>query len=273
MFNTMKHAKKMQLIEYHEPRDSQRTINIYNRPVRDEDYPAPAVLKNLDGEMGSILNDTEIDDGQKWMLYQQALGRYLGFIKRMRHPQSVNNNETSDDPSYEDFTGDNRSATPPNALRGLQFLEQQQDQQQGAVPRQRQRQWKGTAATKKMMTRRNAEPWDLVSPLHTPKRKKNTERRLPYKAQYKNRASGNARSEVSNRRNNGFDIGRTAFNDDDDADMSLDAPSTHYPFHSSNITSTRTSPIQTRQGLPTTRPCSVRIDNSLTGWLQSNIKK
>lgn len=273
----MKHAKKMQLVEYREPLTTPQQINIYNKPVRDEDYSAPAVLRNLDDKMGLILNNTAIDEGQKWLLYEQTLGRYLGHIKRM-HQKPSSNNELCDDTVYDEeapeATGNDRPVTPTNGLNTLQhrMMDQQQNQQQGAISKQRQRQWKGTVATKKMMTRRNAEPWDLVSPLHTPKRKKNNERRVPYKPHYKKGAGDNARSEVSNRRNNNFDNGRIAFNDDD-VDMSIDIPSSHHPFLSSNISGARTSPTQTRSGLPTTKPCSVRIENGLTGWLQSNIKK
>lgn len=278
MFSAMKHAKKMQLVEYREPCAKPHPINIYNKPVRDEDYASPTVLQKLDDEMGSILNNTAIDDGQKWLLYEQTLGRYLGSIKRMRQAPDANN-EVCGDTAYAeesaDVTSDDQTGSPTNLFRGLQFLadkQQQQDQQQGAIPKQKQQKWKGTTATKKMITRRNAEPWDLVSPLHTPRRKRNADRRIPYKARYK-KGGDDARSEVSNRRNNNFDSAREAFNDGDDDDMSYDIPSSHYPFRSSNITSTRTSPIQTQHGLPITRPCSVRIDNSITSWLQSNIKK
>lgn len=273
MFSTMKHAKKMQLVEYREPCAELRPINIYTKPARDEDYSAPTVLQNLDDEMGSILSNTTIDAGQKWLLYEQALGRYLRFIKRTRqHPSS--NNEAYGNTTYDSATNDSQPDAFADDLIGLQFQEhtQQQNQQQGAIPKLKQQRWRGTEATKKMMTRKNTEPWDLVSPLHTPKRKKNTDRKIPYKPRYKKSVDDNARSEVSNRRNNNFDSARGAFNDDD-VDMSFNVSSSHYPFASSNIATTRTSPTQSRQELPLIRPCSVRLENGIKGWLQPKITK
>lgn len=285
----MKHTKKMQLVEYSEPNTQPPSVHANRHNVRDEDYPAPSPLQNLDNEMSLILSDATTDIEQKWALYHQALQRYLGFIKRMRQGTSINNEDISD-------ATDAQQSIDEDSPQNWQ-LPQPQTQQQvetATKPLQRQRAWKGTAFTKKMITRKNSEPWDLVSPLHTPKRKTNNQRRHPYKDRYRKGNYDNARAEVSNRRNNDLDIRRGLPGDIDDHLSTIHA--THHPFLSSNMVDlpqnvgneddyiqttanmrTRISPNRARfaeksyEGL--VKPCSVRLSSSIDGWSDSNIQK
>lgn len=102
----------------HQPSESKNTA--FN--VRDEEYSTPRTMQNLDKEMETILNDTTTDIDQKWHLYHQALQRYLGFIKRMRHGDYTTSNNTQthtgldrDVLSSDVFNSDSKSETVKHA--------------------------------------------------------------------------------------------------------------------------------------------------------------
>lgn len=89
----MKYAKKMRLVEFSE-NDKQHDQPLTSC-IKDEEYHVPHALQSLDKEMEGILNDSTIDVDQKWLLYHQALQRYLGFIKRTRQSDYVNLTDTT----------------------------------------------------------------------------------------------------------------------------------------------------------------------------------
>lgn len=246
----------MQLVELAEPR-RQPAINHPNN-VRDEEYSQPRQLQQLDSEMSEILHDTATSIEEKWSLYHQALQRYLGFIKRMRAGPSIDNlaNDDTDEPT--DVVIDH----PPIRREVGSSVNQQYI---GCDLDQKRKPWKGSNYTRQMVTRRNAKPSDLVSPLHTPKRKKNIERRYPFKDNSMREKKRYDTAAPANRRNNDFDIRRAltspAFSSP--ADESILNPTGHpadyQPGHS--------------EYNDLIRPCSVRVTDKLNGWTRSDIKK
>lgn len=92
----MKHTKKMRLVECSVDNHQEQIPNISTQNVKDEDYFKPRTLQNLDNEMETILSDTTTDIDRKWLLYHQALQRYLGFIKRMRQGGNSNTDNMQD---------------------------------------------------------------------------------------------------------------------------------------------------------------------------------
>lgn len=96
--------------EFHQ----EQAPNICAPNIKDAEYSAPHALQNLDIEMGLILNDASTDIDQKWLLYHQALQRYLRFIKRMRYDESLLPAVSEKDPSAcEPFNTVLRTREPP----------------------------------------------------------------------------------------------------------------------------------------------------------------
>lgn len=80
----MKHAKKMILVEApNEEREVLTIIKDYN------DILKPNTIPDLDKDLKNILNRNDIDDREKWMLYNQSLQRYLFFLNEERKKNSV----------------------------------------------------------------------------------------------------------------------------------------------------------------------------------------
>lgn len=74
----MEHAKKMMLVE---PSVLERLNNINQNQ--------PDVINHLDSEMKKILDVKNISDNEKWTLYNQALQKYLNFMKSTREPIKI----------------------------------------------------------------------------------------------------------------------------------------------------------------------------------------
>lgn len=135
----MKYAKKMRLVECTDNQNELTEPNIRSTNLKDEDYSTPKALQNLDKEMETILNDTTTDINQKWLLYHQALQRYLGFIKRMHYGDytsstgvqaiAAENPANSNDPNSDLDAQHNRAgvsrttSTPKNSSRHTTTLE------------------------------------------------------------------------------------------------------------------------------------------------------
>lgn len=67
----------------------------------DTNYAAPRVLSTLDELMNEILNRCDMSDSDKWKLYNQALQRYLIFVK---HTNSRNQSKQSETPTEQNRT-------------------------------------------------------------------------------------------------------------------------------------------------------------------------
>lgn len=60
----------------------------------DENLTAPRILSMLDKSMNAILNQNDISDGEKWILYNQTLQKYLYHMKNA-HAQKSNTQQLS----------------------------------------------------------------------------------------------------------------------------------------------------------------------------------
>lgn len=69
----------------------------------DQNFVASRILSILDKSMNSILNRRDIDDGEKWVLYNQTLQKYLNHMKKTR----VQNSNTPQSQQSE-FNGQNQ---------------------------------------------------------------------------------------------------------------------------------------------------------------------
>lgn len=78
----MKYAKKMRLVDI----DDDIAQPVYQPQPSDDNFTAPRILSTLDKSMHDILNRHDIDDGEKWALYNQILQRYLNHLKKTRQP-------------------------------------------------------------------------------------------------------------------------------------------------------------------------------------------
>lgn len=196
----------------------------------------------------------------------------MGFVKRMNQNLVTidhnNNGDTSSgatDNMIPDVNYDDSQHLATIALQNEDLNNDQQmvDLQEALATVGRQ---------KKIVTRRNAEPWDLVTPLHTPKKKKNSERRYPYKARYRT-GLVNRRSEVSNRRSINVDTLRglddAVFTIDDDHPLASDYVSTQNrpPVRVSSTHGNKSN----YNGV--VKNCSVRLNGVLDDWVTSSIKK
>lgn len=79
----MKFAKKMQLVEINNESvgDTQQSQQL--KKPSNTGYMEPKTLYDLDSEMHSIINSNS-PDNEKWVLYNQALLRYLHFAAKIR---------------------------------------------------------------------------------------------------------------------------------------------------------------------------------------------
>lgn len=86
--------------------------------ISDEAYSKPYVLSNLDRLMDGILRKPGISDGDKWLLYNQTLQRYLNFVKAQSksHHSSQNNNITEIIQPQENFTPLENTFNAPDDL-------------------------------------------------------------------------------------------------------------------------------------------------------------
>lgn len=62
-------------------------------PPSDDNFSASRKLSILDNFMSDILNRRDIGDGEKWMLYNQSLQRFLNYMKQAR-TSNLNTNHT-----------------------------------------------------------------------------------------------------------------------------------------------------------------------------------
>lgn len=104
---TMKYAKKMKLVEI-DDNSQVPTDQSYLSLPSDENVTAPRILSILDNFMNAILNRHDINDGEKWTLYNQALQRYLNHIKKSNVQNSVNQQSPNNIP----FDDQDRRHTP-----------------------------------------------------------------------------------------------------------------------------------------------------------------
>lgn len=89
----MKYTKKMKLVEC---KDIDNPAQSKKIDVLDSVYVQPKTLQNLDTAMGEILFSKNLNDSQKWALYNQILHRYLHFT-RQHNPQYTSTVKTSPD--------------------------------------------------------------------------------------------------------------------------------------------------------------------------------
>lgn len=75
----MKYTKKMKLVEC---KDSDNPSPSKEFDVLDSIYVQPKTLQNLDTAMSEILFNKNLNDSEKWALYNQILHRYLYFTKQ-----------------------------------------------------------------------------------------------------------------------------------------------------------------------------------------------
>lgn len=84
----MKHAKKMKLVEIDDV-PQPFTDHSYLSLQSDENFKAPRVLSMLDNSMNAILHRGDINDGEKWALYNQTLQKYLYHMKKSHAQNST----------------------------------------------------------------------------------------------------------------------------------------------------------------------------------------
>lgn len=81
----MKYAKKMKLVDIDDVTHSSSGPSNHSMPS-DDNFITPRILSLLDNAMNDILNRSDVDDGEKWILYNQSLQRYLNYMKKTRSP-------------------------------------------------------------------------------------------------------------------------------------------------------------------------------------------
>lgn len=89
----MKFAKKMKLVDIDDDISHTSIASTQQLLPTDDNFTAPRMLSILDNSMNSILNRHDIDDGEKWALYNQTLQRYLNYMKKQR-TQNFNTQHT-----------------------------------------------------------------------------------------------------------------------------------------------------------------------------------
>lgn len=80
---TMKYAKKMKLVDIDD--DTTRSSSLQ---PSDSEFMTPRILSTLDGSMNEILSRRDIDDSEKWILYNQTLQKFLNYMKK--HVYQIN---------------------------------------------------------------------------------------------------------------------------------------------------------------------------------------
>lgn len=78
----MKYTKKMRLVEMDSDNIDNHSIMRFDSSQSEEKYADPKVLSTLDKAMCEILKNNDINDADKWTLYNQVLQRYLSFAKK-----------------------------------------------------------------------------------------------------------------------------------------------------------------------------------------------
>lgn len=86
----MKYAKKMKLVDIDDVTHSSSGPSNHSMPS-DDNFITPRILSLLDNAMNDILNRSDVDDGEKWILYNQSLQRYLNHMKKRVHRISIHN--------------------------------------------------------------------------------------------------------------------------------------------------------------------------------------
>lgn len=87
--STMKYTKKMRLIDVDEDDVTQPNIDSqYQSHPPDHKFVAPRMLSILDNSMNAILNRCDMDDGEKWIHYNQTLQKFLNHMKQTRLPNT-----------------------------------------------------------------------------------------------------------------------------------------------------------------------------------------
>lgn len=79
----MKYAKKMKLVDIDDAIPSS-TVHLHQKIPTDDEFSASRTLSILDSSMNEIMNRQDIDDGEKWILYNQILQRYLNHLKKIQ---------------------------------------------------------------------------------------------------------------------------------------------------------------------------------------------
>lgn len=89
----MKHARKMKLVDVNTAEASESTVNLTNVIKTTNELPGDTnhdALSFLDQHMAKILESNNLSDFDKWTQYNQALIRYLYWLKE-KNNDSVNN--------------------------------------------------------------------------------------------------------------------------------------------------------------------------------------
>ena len=101
----MKYAKKMKLVDID---DAAQHCAQQPKLQTDADFLAPRIFSTLDNFMNAILKRRDINDGEKWLLYNQALQKYLNHMKSVRSKISSStqrqSNISPDEQSHADLT-------------------------------------------------------------------------------------------------------------------------------------------------------------------------
>lgn len=77
----MKYAKKMKLVEIDNDSSNDKSVIRCEITPSDARYAEPKVLTVLDEAMNEILKENDLNDSDKWTVYNQVLQRYQAFLK------------------------------------------------------------------------------------------------------------------------------------------------------------------------------------------------
>lgn len=226
--NKMKHTKKMQLVELGCLKTQDGCASSSFNNMRDENYSDPHTLQNMDNEMNLILNDSSVSPDQKWHLYNQALQRYLGFIKRLRSVGGpLNHSMAEDDYDIHESLSKSHTSLNHSMAEDEYDIHESFSKKRPSIPRLNITPTVKNVVKRKQtvlarrITRKNSRPSDIVSPLKAVKRT----RRTIYKAKgvkgdraIDNRKASSRRREsvVDARRNISDGYSDDAYDDADD---------------------------------------------------------
>lgn len=77
----------MKLVDIDDDNVTHQVIeSTYQTLPSDYNFTAPRVLSILDNSMSEILNCRDMDDSEKWILYNQTLQKFLNYMKKTRTP-------------------------------------------------------------------------------------------------------------------------------------------------------------------------------------------
>lgn len=87
----MKHAKKMMLVDIPNVQNNESYVNndLVSRTSFAENYIKPQTAFNLDQDLRNILNRPDLDDHEKWMLYNQSHQRFLFLLDEERKKKII----------------------------------------------------------------------------------------------------------------------------------------------------------------------------------------